>query len=253
MSNTVAVAHEQVQQHDSLGSDRLFYVIAASMMLIFTAIGFRPFYLHGKGIGGGEMTSQIVTLIVVHGLAMFGWVILFFLQSILILAGNRRLHMFIGPAGAVLAGVIVVLGSIVAALSVHFNPELYGPFGGAKPFLAIMFTEMVGFGSFVSLGMKYRRRVEVHRPMMLLATMFIISGSLGRCPYIGNLAVIPPLYVYLPMLLLAGMLFLLQWGMTRVMNRWYAFGFAGTVAACLVSIVVGRSALWASVLGSFVR
>lgn len=86
MSNTVAVAHEQIRHHDSLGSDRLFYVIAASMMLIFTAIGFRPFYLHGKGIGGGEMTSQIVTLIVVHGLAMFGWVILFFLQSILILA-----------------------------------------------------------------------------------------------------------------------------------------------------------------------
>jgi hypothetical protein len=78
-------------------------------MFIFTAIGFRSFFLHGKGAGGSEMTSQIVPLVVVHGLAMFGWVILFFLQSILILAGNRRLHIVMGAAGAVLAGVIVVL------------------------------------------------------------------------------------------------------------------------------------------------
>jgi hypothetical protein len=112
---------------------------------------------------------------------------------------------------------------------------------------------MLGFGGFVALGMKYRRRMEIHRPMMLLATMFIISGSISRCPYIGNLAAIPPLYVYLPMLIFAGFLFLLQSGMTRVMNRWFAVGFAGIVITCLVSIVVGKSAIWTSVLGSFVR
>jgi len=199
------------------------------------------------------MTSQIVPLIVVHGLAMFSWVMLFFVQSILILTGNRRFHMFIGPAGAVLAGAIVVLGSIVAALSVHFNPQAYAPFGGARSFLAIMLTEMGGFGAFVAVGIKYRHRVEIHRPMMLPATTFIMSGSLGRCPYIGNLAVLPPLYVYLPMLLFGGLLFLLQLGMTRVANRWYALGLAGIVMACLLSIAVGGSTAWNLMLGSFVR
>jgi len=251
MSNTFAVARET--HRDSLGSDRLFYVVAASLMLVLTAIGFRSFYLHGKGFGGSEMTSQIVPLIVVHGLAMFGWVILFFLQSILILAGNRRLHIVIGPAGAVLAGVIVVLGLIVAALSTHFNPESYALLGGAKSFLAKMITEMVGFGSFVAVGIKCRHRLEIHRPMMLLATTFIMSGSLGRCPYIGGLAVLPPLYVYLPMLLFAGLLFLLQWEMTKVANRWYALGFAGIVMSCLLSIAVGKSAWWGLILGDFVR
>jgi hypothetical protein len=125
----------------------------------------------------------------------------------LILAGKRRLHIVLGTAGAVLAGVIVVLGSIVATLSVHFNPEAYAPFSGTRPFLAIMLTEMLGFGSFVTLGMIYRHRIQIHRPMMLLATTFIMSGSLGRCPYIGNLAILPPLYVYLPMMLFGVFLF----------------------------------------------
>jgi hypothetical protein len=253
MSNTFAVANEQTLHRGSLNSDRLFYVVAASIMFVFTAIGFRSFYLHGKGPGGSEMTSQIVPIVVVHGLAMFGWVILFFLQSILILAGNRRLHIVIGTAGAVLAGVIVVLGSIVAILSVHFNPQAYAPFSGARSFLAIMLTEMLGFGSFVALGMIYRHRIQVHRPTMLLATTFIMSGSLGRCPYIGNLAVIPPLYVYLPVMLFGGLLFLLQWGMTKFMNRWFALGFAGIVAVCLLSIAVGKSAWWGVILGNFVR
>lgn len=56
--------------------DRLFYVIAASMMLIFTAEGFRNFYLHGRA-PWGNMTAQIMPLIVAHGLAMSSWVILF--------------------------------------------------------------------------------------------------------------------------------------------------------------------------------
>ena len=249
----MAVAQEQLIQRRSVRSDQLFYVIAASAMLILTAIGFRFFFLHGKASGGGEITSQIFPLVVVHGLAMFGWVILFFVQSVLIVAGNRRLHTVIGPAGAVLAGIIVVLGSTAAALSVHFNPEGYSELGGARSFLAIMLAEMVGFGTFVALGMKYRRRVEIHRPMMLLATMFIISGSLARCPYIGNLAIVPPLYVYLPMLLFAGLLFLLQWGMTRVPNRWHAFGLAGLAATCIVSVIVGSSTVWNQMLGNFAR
>jgi hypothetical protein len=70
MSNTFAVANEQILHRDSPGSDRLFYVAAASSMLVFIAIGYRSFYLRGKGAGGSEMTGQIVPVIVVDGPAM---------------------------------------------------------------------------------------------------------------------------------------------------------------------------------------
>lgn len=223
--------------------DRLFYVIAASMMLIFTAEGFRNFYLHGRA-PWGNMTAQIMPLIVAHGLAMSGWVILFLVQSILIRTGRRRLHLVIGPLGGVLAAAIVILGATVAPLSVHFSPQVYASIGGARPFLATMWVQMLSFGTFVGIGLVYRRRPEIHRPMMLLATIVIQSGALGRCPYIENIAALAPLYVWGPVLLLGGLLFLLQWGMSRAANRWYLMGYAGMVTAAFVSVTVGSSAVW---------
>src|SRR5579871_4196680 len=102
----------QSQTHNmvarTLQSERLFYVIAGSVMLIATVVGFRSFLASGKAAGGTEITRQIVPLVVVHGLAMFSWIALFLVQSIFIVNGNRRLHMRIGVAGAVLAGAMVI-------------------------------------------------------------------------------------------------------------------------------------------------
>jgi hypothetical protein len=219
-------------------------------MLIFTAGGFRNFYLHGRA-PWGAMTAQITPLIIAHGLAMSGWVIVFLLQSLLILTGRRRLHFVIGPVGGVLAAAIVILGSTVAPLSVHFSPQVYAVLGGPRPFLAMMWVQMLSFGTLVGLGLLYRRRPEIHRPMMLLATVVIQSGSMGRFPYIQNFSVLPPLYVWGPVLVFGAVLFVLQWGMSRTANRWYLIGYTGMVMACLLSVVVGRTALWNHMLSTF--
>jgi hypothetical protein len=233
-----------------INPDHLFYVVAAAVMLIFTAGGFRNFYLHGRAPWGG-MTTQIVPLIVAHGLAMSGWVILFLVQSILILTGRRRLHQVIGPLGGVLAAAIVILGTAVAPLSVHFSPQIYAPLGGPTPFLATMFVQMLSFGTLVGIALVYRRRPEIHRPMMLLATIVIQSGALGRFPYIQNLAAFPPLYVWGPVLVFGGLLFVLQWSMSRTPNRWYLMGYACMVMASFLSVAVGHTALWNRMVSIF--
>jgi hypothetical protein len=198
------------------------------------------------------MTSQIVPLIVAHGLAMSSWVVLFLVQSTLILIGNRRLHMVIGPVGAVVALAIVILGVTVAPLSVRFRPEIYRPFGGPRFFLATMLTQMLLFGTLVGTGLAYRRRAEIHRPMMLLATTVILSGSLGRFPYIDRIVTHPPLYAWWAVLLFGGLLFLLQWGMSRPANRWYLLGYVAIVLGALVSVTVGGTTVWNQMVGSFV-
>jgi hypothetical protein len=244
ITDTVIRSQEQSRALRALVSERLFYVIAGSLMLVATAVGFRAFLAHGKGFGGGEITRQIVPLVVVHGLAMLSWIVLFLVQSVFILKGNPRLHMRIGVGGAVLAGVMIPLGSVSAILSARYNPELYQYFGGPRFFLATMLGEMLSFGTLVTVAVIYRRRPEIHRPMMLLASLMIISGSLGRCPYIGEFALMPPLYVLGPALALGALLLVLQLGMTRALNRWYAFGYGAMVLASCLFIVIGHSALW---------
>jgi len=250
ISDTVIPSQEQSAALRTLMSERLSYVIAGSVMLVATAVGFRLFLAHGKGFGGGEITRQIVPLVVVHGLAMFSWIILFPLQSVFIANGNRRLHMRIGVGGAVLAGIMVPLGSVAAILSVRYNPELYQPLGGGRFFLATMLGEMLSFGILVVVAIIYRRRPEIHRPMMLLASLMIISGSLGRCPYIGKFALMPPLYVLGPTLALGALFLVLQWGMTRALSRWHAFGYSAIVIASFIFIVIGHSTVWNQIAGA---
>src|SRR6202021_450040 len=101
------------------------------------------------------------------------------------------------------------------------------------------------FGVFVGLGWWNRRKPAVHRPMMLLATLVMQSGSLARWPYIGTLSHRAPLYVWTPVLIFGALLFLLQWALSRTVNRAYLIGYAGIVLTALVSVFVGTSAGWA--------
>ena len=89
---------------------RLFYSGAAASLLILAFLGFQQFYLHGKAYPGRELAPPIRTLLILHGIAMSAWMLLFMAQTLLIVAGNRRVHIVLGRVGAVLAACIVLLG-----------------------------------------------------------------------------------------------------------------------------------------------
>jgi hypothetical protein len=80
----------------------------------------------------------------------------------------------------------------------------------------------------------------------------IISGSLGRCPYIGNFAIMPPLYVLGPALMLGALFLVLQWALIRSVSKWYALGYSAVVIASFIFIIVGHSALWNQIAGTIV-
>src|SRR6201998_3138447 len=115
-----------------------------------------------------------------------------------------------------------------------------------------MLGEMLALDTLVAIAIIYRRRAEIHRPMMLLASLMIISGALGRCPYIENFAAMPPLYVLGPALVLGVLFLVLQWGMTRAVSRWYVFGYCAFVIASFIFIVVGHSAVWNRIAAAIV-
>jgi|SRR5208282_2365043 len=253
----VETSQDRVANRGALDRERLFYVIAAFAMLVITAVGFRQFLLHGRSIGGAPMTPQIMRLIVAHGLAMLGWIALLFAQSLLIYTGRLRLHMMLGRVGAVLAAAIVLLGLLVAPLSAHFNPDIYTAFGGARFFLVLALAGPLMFGALAAIGIANRHRPEVHRPMMLLATLAIMTGSLDRWPYMARLSAFVrgnvPVSHYGQILLLGALLFVLHAAMTRRANRYYAVGYVGVAIASLLFVAIARSAAWNQLAGLFVR
>jgi FtsH-binding integral membrane protein len=164
-STAVAVAARAPINQERM--ERVFYLLAGCLLLVIVAMGFQQFYLHGRANNGGPVTQQIVPLVFLHGILMSAWIIFFVAQSSLIVSGNRKLHMSLGVAGMVLAAFLVVLGVTTAIASVHYNPDGYKDIWGARRFLSLMLTNVLGFGMLAAIGLKNRRRPELHRPMML--------------------------------------------------------------------------------------
>ncbi|MBI3735980.1 hypothetical protein HY256_05660, partial [Candidatus Sumerlaeota bacterium] len=101
---------------------RFFHTGAAFLLIGFVIWGFHHFYLQGRAYPGRELTPPIRTLLIFHGFAMSGWLLLMLVQPLLIVSGNRRVHMTLGKVGAVLAGLIVILGLRLAVQSTRVSP-----------------------------------------------------------------------------------------------------------------------------------
>jgi len=53
-------------------------------------------------------------------------------------------------------------------------------------------------------------------------------------------------------LVLGAIFVVLHWGMTRKLSRWFAYGYAAMVIACVAFVVVGNSAWWQQMVSAIV-
>jgi hypothetical protein len=225
--------------------ERYFYSFAAIILLSLTFAGFHPFYLRGEGMAGRKISPQLFPLVLVHGAAMTAWMILFLVQSLLIATRNRKLHMKLGWSALTIAPVIAVAGFMVAVQSVRRVPML--PFWGMdyRQFLLIMLTEVALFSLFVVAALLTRKRREVHRAMMLLASLSILAGATVRMPILfpifgegGWVGIFGPIFTLGAVFLLARCL--LQHGI----DRWFAAGYVCMIALYIVASRFAVSNAW---------
>ncbi|MGZ5055313.1 MAG: hypothetical protein ACXWAT_10290, partial [Methylobacter sp.] len=121
-SQTLLLDKVPVKNKNSPKRTRLFYSGAAALLLALMFLGFLQFYLHGRTYPNRELAPPIRTLLILHGHGMTGWVLLFLMQPLLIVAGNHRVHMMLGRIGAVFAACIVILGLWLAVESTLIAP-----------------------------------------------------------------------------------------------------------------------------------
>jgi hypothetical protein len=132
-------------------------------------------------------TPQLSVLLHLHGLVFTIWVLFFLAQTTLVAAGKTYIHRRMGVAGAVLAAIVVVLGTTTAILRVK---------GGAAPipgvsglsFLAIPLFDMLVFAILVGAALYFRRRLEAHKRLMTLGMIGLTSAPIARLHF----PVLPP-------------------------------------------------------------
>lgn len=158
-------------------SDRVFFTGMAIAAALAVLVGFSPtFYLRSRsGLG------PLPTYLIVHGVAFTSWIVLFIAQTTLVAVRRVRWHRMLGWAMAALAAAMVAVGCAAGILSMR-GQVAAGNVDEARTFLTTPLLSMVTFGCLVGAAVAWRRRVDVHKRLMLLATLSILDAAVARWP-----------------------------------------------------------------------
>jgi len=157
-------------------NDRRLYILAAIVTPLIVLAGFARTYYLKPFFNTPDLPSRIVHL---HGIVMTAWVLLFITQVSLVAARRTRVHQRLGIAGGVLAALVVIVG-VLTALFAAARDHTPGP--PALAFLVVPLGDMLVFSVLVGLALYFRRKLQVHKRLMLLAAINLLTPAIARIP-----------------------------------------------------------------------
>ena len=156
--------------------DRAFYTGMSVAVIATIFRGFaRSYFLRSQ-----YFSTPLAPIAKVHAAMFLSWTVLFLVQTVLVAQRRTDLHRRLGVVGAVLAGAMVVVGTAIAIVSLRYN-FAHGNLG-ALSFFAIPVGDMVVFPILVAAALAWRRWTEVHKRLMLLATISVLDAAVARWP-----------------------------------------------------------------------
>ena len=178
---------------------RRFYVGMAIAFAITVFAGFSRSYFLKAHFG----TPALAPLLHLHGAIFTTWVLFFLAQTTLVATGRTYLHRRMGVAGAVLAVLVLIVGTMVA---IHRAQGPTSPIPGVSPlsFLAVPLFDMALFAILVGTALYFRHRLEAHKRLMTLAMIALLAAPIARLPFILKAG--PPAFFGLSDLFIVAML-----------------------------------------------
>jgi len=114
-----------------------------------------------------------------------------------------------------------------------------------RQFLLIMLAEIMLFTTFVLAGILIRRRPEIHRAMMLLASLSILAGATVRMPILfGFFGRHGWVGIFGPIFCLGAVFLIARCVLNRAADKWFAAGYAAMIAVYVAASAFAVSDTW---------
>lgn len=145
------------------------YLLIAIIGFIAVHIGFATTFLIPMTKG----TFEAPAIIYIHGMVAFAWVLLFLVQTFLIHRSQYKLHMTLGFTGIVIA--LATSITMIPAAMFGVEKELAAGLGQtAISGIVGNCTSSIMFLSLALSGVAYRKRPDIHKRLLLLATIVVL-------------------------------------------------------------------------------
>ena len=160
--------------------DHWFYISVGLAMILFNVVAFGPSIVDSSGRLG-----PLTPVVAAHGMVSSAFLLLFLMQGTLVATGLTTVHRRLGIVGALLAAAMIVVGYIVSIEWARRGYDISGDlqrFGAGQPpatlgeNLAVGISLFGAFGIVVGAAIWYRRRPDIHKRLMLLAMVGVLTG-----------------------------------------------------------------------------
>jgi hypothetical protein len=164
--------------------------------------GFWPSY-YGPLLRGSADRPLVIH---VHGAVFMGWMALLVTQVALAWRGRVQTHRRLGQWGIAYGFAVIAMGIIagIAAPVMHLHAGDWTD-ERAAGFVLVTMGDMVLFGSLFVGAVVYRRKPEIHKRLMLAATVALLFAAVGRLGLIDQRPLLAAIVWLSPLLI--GMLY----------------------------------------------
>ena len=185
---------------DRASAERKFYCRMALFLVALVFLGFAPsFYLRDVVPQYPRPNPTLPPSVLLHGGLFTLWMLAFIVQTQLVAAGRRDIHMKVGKASMVLAVALVPVMYMVAVWQVGRANQ--PPFTDPLSWTIVPLAVIIPYSVMIWNGWNHRRTSQWHKRSMLSAAILVVAG-----PSIGRLPIAPPTIVGFTIVFLLGLL-----------------------------------------------
>ena len=234
-------------KHQPTASDHRFFTTMALAAVAVVFGGFATSYYLWPIMGsthyatGLPIAPSFPPIVHVHAAAFSTWMLLLVAQVRLVAVGRTAFHRRVGAVSAWLVPFLVGTGLTTAVRGARDGWNPGGPSADALSFMIVPFGDIVVFTALVTAGLLFRRRSEIHKRLMLLATLGgLMPAAITRMPLVAGRPF--PMFALFSALVLAPAARDFWRGSG---NRWLSLLVGiGILASVVLRPLIGMSAQW---------